>query len=100
MEIFKINNYQNLSNASSIINSYIDTINADNLEITTLIEQLNDSEVFMGPTCDSLIDGWEKVKEEFNTKSSDLIIYANYLNLTNFMYKQVDNTNSTDISNV
>ena len=100
MEIFNVNNYENLSNASSIIRTYIDTLNADNLEIARLIEKLNDSEVFMGPTCESLITGWEKVRGEINNKYSFLINYSNYLNLTKFMYKQIDNTNSNNISNI
>lgn len=100
METYKVNEYENLSNAATIVKSYLELLNNDNKEIENALNRIDDNDIFMGPTCDKLIEAWIKVKKEINTKSNILLDYSKYLNLTEFMYKEIDHINSSDISSV
>jgi len=72
MNEFEVSEYGIFTTAIQTTNSRKTSLESDCSAIETNINSLNDSDIFMGSTCDSIVSGWGIIKTNLDNAIRDL----------------------------
>ena len=100
MNTTQVNSYSNMQEAATKINNYVGKLGKDISEIDTMIKNLNNSDIFVGPACDELISEWNRAVFELYSKISSQISFASYLTSAKSNYEETDKSSSSNIMTV
>ena len=90
MEEYKVSDYSIFNNAISTTSNYSNKITSIQEAMTNSKNQLNNESVFMGPICDSCVQGFGSLDSLIATLISNFGTISNYLNETSTAYKNGD----------
>ena len=104
----KVEDYKYFDDAISTITSFNDSINSTMTNISNNSTKLSDASIFMGPICDSCVNGFSTVKVKHEAFTQSMTTMQSYINEVSTNYKAGDKaaadkvigTGSVDTSNI
>jgi len=97
MEEYKVSDYGIFNNAINSTSTFTNKITSIQEAMSNSKSQLNSESVFMGPICESCIQGFGTVDGEISTLVSNFGTIASYLNDTATAYKNGDSAAMTKV---
>ena len=90
MEDYSVSEYGIFDSAVTSTNNLRSNIDSDVIDIRSCRNKLGDNNVFMGPICDSCINGFDKINGLFTTLNESLATLSSYLIDTAVAYQNGD----------
>ncbi len=90
MEEYSVSDYGIFNDAISTTKSLADSLNSIQEDVNTCKTKLNDESVFMGPICDSCVEGFNSMDGKITALVSNFNSISSYINDTAVAYKNGD----------
>lgn len=100
MSNFGLDNYDIFSNAMQTTNFNKTTLLNESNVINVNVSGLNDSDVFQGMICESIITGWEAIQKKLDNAINELNTTSSTLQGIQNNYQSSDKINESEIGEV